>query len=142
MSYQETIKVAVAVICHQAQFLLARRPSTTHQGGKWEFVGGKIEPNESERSALCREVYEELGLDIGGADIAKMGEICHDYGDKSVQLYVYKVNLDEPSYLAFKDKAVGAEGQTLAWYDKASLLTLGDELPKANGEILAWLRHE
>lgn len=137
-----SIKVAVAVIHYQGQFLLARRPSTAHQGGKWEFVGGKIEAGESELVALCREVSEELGLDIAEADIAKMGEICHDYGDKSVQLYIYKVTLDERAYFAFKDKAVGAEGQTLAWYDKASLLQLGDDLPKANGEILLWLGRE
>lgn len=132
------IQVAVAVICHQGKFLLAERSLGKHQGGKLEFVGGKIEMGESETTALCREVFEELGLDIGQAVIQKLGDIRHDYGDKCVQLCVYLVGLDE-RYDAFKDVTIGAEGQRLYWYDKDTLLALGDRLPKANGEILAWL---
>ena len=35
-----------------------------HQGGKWEFIGGKIDANESAKQALMREVNEEIGLSL------------------------------------------------------------------------------
>ena len=35
--------------------LLARRAAHAHQGGRWEFPGGKVEPGEDARAALARE---------------------------------------------------------------------------------------
>lgn len=45
------------------EYLIAKRLSGKHKG-KWEFVGGKLENNESHEQALKREVYEELGIKI------------------------------------------------------------------------------
>lgn len=137
---KKTIDVAVAVICHQDQFLLAYRDESLHQGGKLEFVGGKVETGETPQDALVREVAEELGLDIGGQVISELGRICHDYGDKAVCLWVFLVGLSDAVYQAFLPVKTGVQGQALFWYDKQTLLTLGDKLPKANGEILAWLK--
>lgn len=44
------------------QVLLARRPASAHQGGKWEFPGGKVIPGESAGQALVRELEEEVGI--------------------------------------------------------------------------------
>ena len=62
------IHVAAAVILNaQGQILLARRPVDKHQGGLWEFPGGKVEPNEPVVDALARELDEELGIQISAA---------------------------------------------------------------------------
>ena len=57
------IHVAAAVIRGvDGQILLAKRPEDKHQGGLWEFPGGKVEAGETVQSALARELDEELGI--------------------------------------------------------------------------------
>ncbi|MDI3332004.1 MAG: NUDIX domain-containing protein [Micrococcus sp.] len=46
------------------RLLVGRRSSPESLAGLWEFPGGKVEPGEESRSALRREVREELGVDI------------------------------------------------------------------------------
>lgn len=46
-----------------SRILIAQRDAQSDLSGYWEFPGGKIEPNETPQQALCRELYEELGID-------------------------------------------------------------------------------
>lgn len=143
LSSKKAIDVAVAVLKYagqnQEKYLLARRHLHQHQGGKLEFVGGKIEQGESVVSALVREVHEELGLDIKHNLVSKLGRICHDYTDKSVCLHVYQVLLSDGQYQQYKDKAIGQDGQAIGFYDKAELWAHKDEFPEANVPIFTWL---
>lgn len=60
------IEVAAAVMLRAggAEFLLAQRPEGKVYAGYWEFPGGKVEPGESVRAALIRELQEELGITV------------------------------------------------------------------------------
>ena len=49
------IHVAAAIIVKDNKVLLAKRPDDKHQGGKWEFPGGKLDGNETPLQALIRE---------------------------------------------------------------------------------------
>lgn len=52
------IEVVAAIIERDGKILLAQRPAQSDQAGLWEFAGGKIEPDESQRQALVRELNE------------------------------------------------------------------------------------
>ena len=63
-SNNNVIHVAVGVIINnQQQVLIAKRPDHLHQGGLWEFPGGKVDEGETVTQALKRELHEELDLD-------------------------------------------------------------------------------
>ena len=48
----------------EGRVLAARRTSPPEAAGRWEFPGGKVEPNESDESAARRELAEELGVQV------------------------------------------------------------------------------
>jgi 8-oxo-dGTP diphosphatase len=124
------IHVAAAVIRGgDGRILIAKRPDDKHQGGLWEFPGGKVEADESVERALARELDEELGIRPSAA--RPLLQVRHDYPDKQVLLDVWDVT-------AFAGEPHGAEGQPLAWVAPERL---GDyQFPAANRPIVAAAR--
>lgn len=101
------VHVAAAVIRdEQGRVLISQRPGHVHQGGLWEFPGGKLEPGETAAGALRREIHEELGITVQAA--RPLIRVVHDYPDKSVLLDVWRVE-------DFAGKPVGCEGQAIKW---------------------------
>ncbi|MGE8500925.1 MAG: Nudix family hydrolase [Pseudomonas sp.] len=124
------VHVAAAVIlAEDGRILIAKRPDDKHQGGLWEFPGGKVEEGEEVRVALARELEEELG--IRPTTARPLIQVRHDYPDKQVLLDVWEVS-------AFSGEPYGAEGQSLAWVTQRELLDY--EFPAANRPIVAAAR--
>jgi len=119
------VHVAVGVIMREQQFFMTKRLEHVHQGGKWEFPGGKVEKDETVASALHRELQEEIAIDILAC--LPLIEIRHDYGDKQVFLEVFVVN-------NFSGEPTAQEGQQQGWFSLEQLHQL--DLPKANDVIL------
>ena len=64
------IRVAAAVIRRGEEVFATQRGYGAYKDW-WEFPGGKIEPGETPRGALVREIREELGAEIAvGEQIA------------------------------------------------------------------------
>lgn len=59
----KTIEVVAAVIKDGNKILATQRGYGDFKG-LWEFPGGKIESGEDNKSALVREIKEELNVDI------------------------------------------------------------------------------
>ncbi|MEX0963637.1 MAG: Nudix family hydrolase [Pseudohongiellaceae bacterium] len=126
MNKKHYLHVAVGVLVNdQQEVLIALRSADSHQGGLWEFPGGKVEQGESLPQALGREFEEELGIRI--IDCAPFVQIRHDYPDQAVLLDVWRVN-------SFSGSPSGKEGQTISWR-KLSDLRAAD-FPKANERII------
>lgn len=85
--------------------LLAQRPMHKNYGGHWELPGGKVEPNETDRQALDRELSEELGISathahpIGTVPSGTKGEIV---------VAVFELT-------AWQGTPFGAENQVVSW---------------------------
>lgn len=72
----KTIRVTAAVIRKGDRVFATARGYGDYKGG-WEFPGGKIEPGETPREALAREIREELDTDILVGDFIETIE--YDY---------------------------------------------------------------
>jgi 8-oxo-dGTP diphosphatase len=61
---QGTAVVVGAVLVRSGRMLAARRSAPADLAGGWELPGGKVDPGETERQAVVREIREELGVDV------------------------------------------------------------------------------
>lgn len=121
------VHVAVGVIVNNdGKILIAKRPLSAHQGGLWEFPGGKVESGENIQQALTRELREELAIDVLASE--PLIQIRHHYFDKSVLLDVHKI-------IQFTGEPRGNEGQPIQWVDAQALKDF--EFPAANRPIIA-----
>lgn len=64
----KNIKVAAAIIKEGNKVFGAQKGYGPFEGG-WEFPGGKLEPGENSKQALCREIKEELDTEIEVGDL-------------------------------------------------------------------------
>ncbi len=83
-------KVTAAVIVRDGKILIAKRKKGDHQGGKWEFPGGKVESGETPEQCLRRELLEELGIETIIGDFICSSKF--DYSHLSVELLAYHVS--------------------------------------------------
>ena len=101
------IQVAVGIITNGAdEVLLTQRPSDVHQGGLWEFPGGKVESGESVQAALARELSEELDVIVDKS--RPFMKLNYDYPDRSVTLNVWMVT-------KWHGMPYSREGQPVVW---------------------------
>ncbi|MDX1537689.1 8-oxo-dGTP diphosphatase MutT [Arsukibacterium sp.] len=129
------LHVAVGVIIRQQaqhkQVLLALRSSKQHQGGKWEFPGGKVEPGETVEAALARELQEELAITVLQA--RPFMQLNYTYPERQVKLDIWLVT-------DFSGTPAGLEGQPLQWANVSDLAAIS--FPDANQPIVERLQQD
>jgi 8-oxo-dGTP diphosphatase len=120
---------AAAIVDTEGRILVARRPQHVHQGGLWEFPGGKLEAGETLMDGLVRELDEELGIRVLGSE--PLIRVHHDYGDRHVLLDVHRVS-------RYEGDPRGREGQPLRWLHPRDMLP--EDFPAADRPIISALR--
>lgn len=125
MNTAKVIHVAVGVILREQQILLALRSAKQHQGGKWEFPGGKVEQGETVQQALTRELQEEVAIEL--TQCRAFMQLEYAYPEKTVLLDIYLVT-------DFRGEPHGREGQPLRWVSIAELSDIA--FPDANKPIV------
>lgn len=127
MASSGALHVAVGVVRDSdGNILITQRAKHAHQGGLWEFPGGKLEHGEEVLAALRRELREEVGILIDGA--SPLIKIHHHYPDLEVLLDVWRVD-------HFSGQACACEGQAMRWVASEDLNRY--EFPVANRPIIA-----
>lgn len=123
--------VAVGIIFNdQQEVLIAQRPLDKSKGGFFEFPGGKVEPHETVREALDRELNEEIAINVQTAE--PWLTIEYDYNDRIVILDTWRV-------LSYTGTPCGNEGQLICWV-KTSMLSQFT-FPEGNRLIIEKLIH-
>jgi len=126
-----SIPVVCAVVFDAGgRVLLAQRPAHKHLGLKWEFPGGKVEPNENPEHALVREIKEELGCAVDV--IRPLPRFTHDYGTVIIEMIPYVCALSANSTSPHPHEHVA-----LAWAALADLKTY--DLAPADWPVVAAL---
>ena len=86
-------EVVAALIWDEDRFMACQRPAHKARALLWEFVGGKVEPNETKEEALIRECQEELGITVAVEDVFM--EVTHEYPDLTVHLTLFNARIAE-----------------------------------------------
>ncbi|MGN6368885.1 MAG: (deoxy)nucleoside triphosphate pyrophosphohydrolase [Phycisphaerae bacterium] len=121
------VEVAIAIVFDRARekLLICKRKKDTVLAGYWEFPGGKCDAGERPEACACREVMEELGVEVRA--VAELAVIEHVYPHARVRLH------------PFVCEWVRGEVQLLAvddakWIDPGE--AVGYRFPEANGELV------
>ena len=97
------VEVVAALIWDNDKFMICQRPENKARGLLWEFVGGKVEPNETKEQALIRECQEELDITL---EVGKVFlDVVHEYPDITVHLTLFNavISEGEPKLLEHND---------------------------------------
>jgi 8-oxo-dGTP diphosphatase len=124
--------VAAAIADGDGRLLLQQALPGKRHAGQWEFPGGKVESGETPRFALCREVAEELGLELAEERLAPAGfaEEAPIEGRPGIVLFLYTCS-------AWRGSPEGREGQRWDWFSLADAALL--DLPLMDRALLAEL---
>ncbi|MBG13103.1 MAG: NUDIX hydrolase [Alcanivorax sp.] len=125
----EITVVAAIIRDRRDRLCLSRRPEHKHQGGLWEFPGGKVEEGEPLERALARELDEELGMKAVRSQ--PFMTVRHRYPDLRVTLHFREVT-------AYTGEPHGREGQPVEWVPLQELSSR--QFPAANQPVVTALK--
>ena len=96
-------EVVAALIWKNNKFMICQRPAHKARGLLWEFVGGKVESDETKKQALIRECKEELDILLSVGDVFM--DVIHEYPDLTVHLTLFNATIadGEPQKLEHND---------------------------------------
>ncbi len=126
---RSVIHVVAGLLIENNRVCITRRRDDAHQGGKWEFPGGKLEPGEDRLSGLKRELHEELGIDVRRA--IPFQQVRHAYPDLEVLLDVWRIT-------DYEGVPHGREAQEMRWIEIPHLDPR--EFPDADRPVLRRLQ--
>jgi 8-oxo-dGTP diphosphatase len=94
----KTLEVVAAILLYDGKILCAQRGLGKYEyiSYKYEFPGGKLEPGESQKEALRRELIEEMDVDIETERMEFFYTVNYTYPDFHVEMHSYICEVDLP----------------------------------------------
>ena len=127
----KAIRVAAGILFDaDGRVLVTERLGDPAFAGFWEFPGGKIAGCESPAAALCRELSEELGIEVESCELLMSLE--HHYPDRRVSIDFFRVE-------SWRGIPQGLEGQAIRWVSACGLAEI-DLLPADRPVVEALIR--
>ncbi|WP_396160973.1 NUDIX domain-containing protein [Flavobacterium sp.] len=83
-TYYHNIAAAVAIVFTFEDKVLFTVRNVEPDKGKWDLPGGFIDPNETAEEAACREIKEELGIEISTSELKYITTSPNNYLYKNV----------------------------------------------------------
>jgi len=106
-----TIHATLCFIIHNNQVLLLKKNPGLFGAGKWNALGGKLQPKETAEHCARREVYEETGLKV--QRLRKVGTLVFfKYNKREDPDWIAHVFLTNKFYGTIKESREGI----LRWY--------------------------
>ena len=93
----------------EKKLLMCKRAKDPFKG-KYNFVGGKVEQNETEDEAAYRELYEETGISKKDINITRVLDFKYYLMNMELEVYCGKIN---------KDIILKGEINKLYWIDRS-----------------------
>ena len=121
---------AAALIDKDGRVLVAQRPEGKPMAGLWEFPGGKVKQGETPEFALCREIEEELGIDVRECCFTPVAFASHSYESFHLLMPLYVCRM-------WKGTPAPREGQNLKWAKVQELFSL--PMPEADIPLVSQL---
>ncbi|MCQ2611245.1 MAG: NUDIX domain-containing protein [Treponema sp.] len=110
------LKKSVACICTKdKKILIAHRNPTGQMGNRWEFPGGKVEGDDTEVTAIVREMHEEFN--VKATALEKITEGSFEHNGKVSMLEVYHVELEHDGIQKPYDLTEHTEYKWISIYD-------------------------
>ncbi|GAA1555736.1 (deoxy)nucleoside triphosphate pyrophosphohydrolase [Brevibacterium picturae] len=109
---KKEINVVGAVVTNDGKILSAQRSESMSLPGMWEFPGGKIEPGETPRAALVREMHEELLCTVEIGEEVTSTRYEYDFGFVTLTTFYATLIDGEPQL---------TEHSEIRWIDVADL---------------------
>lgn len=108
MASLERIEISAGIICRHGLILACQRPDDKPYAGYWELPGGKREGNETPNETLCRELAEELGINVLSSELLQVIE--HNYPESGFTAVLHFFHVS-----SFQGEPCALEEQNLRW---------------------------
>jgi 8-oxo-dGTP diphosphatase len=106
------VLVTAGILKRGEKILICQRHRSDKYGMQWEFPGGKVQAGEEMKTALQRELAEELAID---ADIGEeVFRLRHRYPDRYVEVAFFAVP-------GFRGEPKNQVFESVAWVTRAEL---------------------
>ena len=94
MSYR--IRVAGCFLEYNKRFLILHRRADKTQGDTWGLPAGKVDPGETDKDAMLREIFEETGYEAKEDELKFLAEREWRFPEKTVEFVCFRILLKEP----------------------------------------------
>ena len=118
----------VAVIRQDKDFLVIQRSQHVVAPGKLCFPGGGIEAGETQEEAVCRELWEELNIEI-----TPQAKLWESVTRSQTRIHWWSASIVEGAQLKPNPQEVAA----IYWMNRQDLLK-NEELLEGNRDFLKW----